>query len=169
MASLVPAPGRSLNSANSTISRLPDQSDTTSLISRNTEYEYDFYQYPWFTRLIFLIYGLNLGLAGNVLWFLPYKGLSSDIERRIWAILFLYFPWIAYNFGIVWIYILVFLHLSTTPVPGKSSSVGIDLDDTPPDRSRWTSPATCNVVVLALLGSSVAVGTLLFYMWLKFI
>lgn len=67
--------GRSPNFSYSTVPHAPDESDATLLGLVDTQTSHDLYQYPWFCRLIIWIYGLTLGLAGNILWLFPWVGL----------------------------------------------------------------------------------------------
>lgn len=162
------APGRSSASSYSAVPHGPDQSNTILLVTGHTQPYYDFYQYPWFGRLIFFIYGLTLALAGNVLWLFPYVGFSSEMQGGFVNLIRVYIPWLAYNFSIVWIFILVSLRYSYTHSSGTaSSSVGLEFHDMRLVRSRWTSPLMCYVLIFVLLGSSVAVGFLSFWEWIE--
>ena len=166
------APGGVPNSAYTAIPHVPDELSTTLLVPGGTQPSHDFYQYPWFRRLIVLIYGLTLGLAGNVLWFFPYLGLgfSKNLQEGIVRSVWLYAPWVAYNFGIVWIYIMVSLHFSRKNSVGTaSSSVPFGPHDRHLNGSRWTGPTTSNILICVLLGSSYIIGGLRFYLWVELI
>lgn len=80
IAMLIQAPERVSNSFYSAVPHISNQSNTNLLVPGHTQSYHDFYQYPWFRRLIVLIYGFTLALAGNVLWFFPFAGFSTDIQ-----------------------------------------------------------------------------------------
>lgn len=163
---LTQAPSRSSNFNYSALPHALDQPDNVSLVSRHTQLYHEFYQYPWFRSLIILIYGLTLGLAGNVLWFFPYLGTSSDPQERVVVLVQLYAPWLAYNLAIVWIFILVSLPLSDTPSERTQfPSARLGPHNMLLVRSRWNGTVACNSLTFVLLGSSVAIGFLRFYLW----
>lgn len=165
---LIQAPERVSTSIYSAVPHISNQSNTNLLVPGHTQSYHDFYQYPWFRRLIVLIYGFTLALAGNVLWFFPFAGFSTDIQGGFVNLIRVYAPWLAYNFSIAWIFILVSLRLSYTHASGTASpSVRLELHDMPLIRSRWTSPVMCNVLTFVLIGSSVAVGFLSFWEWIQ--
>ena len=166
--SLTRASGESSYVAYSAVAHVSEQLDTNSLIPGNPSPDHDFYQYPWFCRLIVLIYGLTLGLAGITLWLFAYYESSFMIQHHFVTFLRLYIPWLAYDLGIVLIFTLASLCLSHPhPSAIPHLPVGLRLHRIPLLRWRWSSPFIGNLFLLALLGSSTAIGYFITSLWAK--
>ena len=157
-----------MNHTYSAVAQVLDHLDTTLLIPAETQPYHEFYQYPWFCRLIVLIYGLTLGIAGVTLWLFAYHGLSLGIQIGLVSFIRLYGPWLAYDFSIVWIFILASLRLSYLHSSTAASfPAGSELQYRSHVRFRWTSRFVCNILILVLLGSSAAIGYLITSLWVK--
>ena len=154
-------PGASSCFTYNTVSPGSDHLDTTSLVQGDMQPNHHFYQFPWFCRLMVLIYGLSLGIAGMTLWLFAYYKSSLVIQYRFMSFVRLYTPWLAYDFSIVWIFILASLFSSYTDISATAAL------RQPLVRSRWTGPFTYNIIVSVLLGSSAAVGYLITSLWVK--
>lgn len=165
---LTQAPGGRSDSSYSAILRVPDECNMPLVLSGSTQPHPNLYQKPWFRRLIVLMYGLTLGLAGQTLWLFPFSGILNTVyfQHGIVQFIWVYAPWLAYNFGIVWVYILVSLYLSHTIFSKTAaSSVPIGPHDRHLKRSWWTGPTASNILICVLLMSSYAIGGLKSYLW----
>ena len=168
--SLTRAPGESSYVAYSAVAHVSEQLDTNSLIPGNPSPDYDFYQYPWFCRLIILIYGLTLGLAGITLWLFAYYEFSFLIQDNLMTFARLYIPWLAYDFGVILIFALASLCLSHPhPYAITHLPIGLRLHRIPFLRWRWTSSYVGNFFLLALLGSSATTGYFITSLWVKWV
>ena len=168
--SLTRATGESSYVAYSAVAHVSEQLDTNSLIPGTPSPNHDFYQYPWFCRLIILIYGLTLGLAGISLWLFAYYEFSSLIQDNLMTFARLYIPWLAYDFGIVWMFTLASLCLSHPhPYAIPRLPIGLRLHRIPLLRWRWTSSYVGNFLLLALLGSSATIGYFITSFWAKWV
>ena len=145
-------PGASSYFNHNAVSPDSDHLDTPSLVQEDMQPNHHFYQYPWFCRLLVLIYGLALGIAGMILWLFAYYKSLLVVQHRFMSFVRLYAPWLAYDFSIVWIFILASLFSSWTDISATAALYQ------PLVQSRWTSLFTCNIIVSVLLGSSAAVG-----------
>ena len=152
-------------SFSSTYCALPhdsDRLDSALHVPGHTQSHHDLYHYSWSRRLILLIYGLNLVLAGYILFLFPYAGFSRLLQSAFVFLISRVAPWILYNFGIVWIFILASLPLSSTHYSGTTSpSVRLGPRELPLVGRRWTSTGKSYVLILVLVGGSVALSFLL--------
>lgn len=152
-----PTPQQSSGSTHAASLPVSDGLSTVLPVQSQAQPYNDPYQYPWFTKLIILIYGITLSLAGIVLWILPYSGFST---KSIGYITFAFVPWFAYNSGMLLIFALVSLHLSHKRSSGSTSPS--KLHGGRPVRYKWTGPIARNAILVAMLGSSCAIGVVIF-------
>lgn len=86
-----------------------------TLYGPSQSYE-DFYRYPWFHKIILLIYLLSLTIIGDIVLFVSYFGQFSTAiyTQPIQPLARKYALWIGFNVALVWIYTLLCVVLLKT-------------------------------------------------------
>ena len=86
-----------------------------TLYGPSQSYE-DFYKYPWFHKIILLMYLLSLTIIGDILYFVSYSGQFSTAvyTQPIVPLARKYALWIGFNVALVWIYTLLCVVLLKT-------------------------------------------------------
>ena len=152
----------------SNVSHAPYQSNNSLLVQGQIQHYNDFYEHRWFRKLILLIYGLSLGLAGNMLWQFPYsRGFQYNDFQSLAPP---YVLWLGYDIGVIWIFTTASLFLLyVEPTAGSTGTISplerIERRIMPLARSRWIFSAAWNVLLLLLLGSSAGLGYYIFAIW----
>ncbi len=86
-----------------------------TLYGPSQSYE-DFYKYPWFHKIILLIYLLSLTIIGDILCSISYSAQISTASytQPFFALARKYALWIGFNVALVWIYTLLYVALLKT-------------------------------------------------------
>ena len=98
--------------------RLQDNSPFSlqeTLYGPSQSYE-DFYRYPWFHKMILLIYLLSLTIIGDIMLFVSYFGQFSTAiyTQPAQSLARKYALWIGFNVALMWIYTLLCVVLLKT-------------------------------------------------------
>lgn len=147
----------------SNASNLLHQPTSTPYVQGQMQPSQEFYEHWWFRRLVFLIYGLTLALAGQMLYAFPNDSASDLLEQDSWYLALLYAPWLGYDLGIVWVFTissLLLLHVEPTlqsagiisPFTRIQRRVGTLV------RRPWIIPVAGNFLIITLLASSAGLG-----------
>ena len=155
---------KGLSSAHlSNASNLLHQPISTPYVQGQMQPSYEFYEHWWFRRLVFLIYGLTLALAGQMLYAFPNGGALYLLQEDSGYLHLLYAPWLGYDFGIVWVFTISSLLL--LPVEPTLQSAGIISPFTRIQRRvgtlvrrPWIIPITGSLLTITLLASSAGLG-----------
>ncbi len=154
----------------SNVSHATQQSNNSPLVQGQVQHYNDFYEHRWFRKLIILIYGLSLGLAGNMLWQFPYsRGFQYDGFQSLAKP---YAIWLGYDIGVIWIFTTASLFLLyVEPTQRSTGTISpierIERRIMPLAGSRWIFSAAWTLLLLILLGSSAGLGYYIFavYYW----
>lgn len=164
-----PPDDKGLSSAHlSNALNVPHQSNTTISLRGQTQPYHDVYEHGWFRKLILLMYGLTLGLAGNLKWAFPYAGLSNDLQPEFQTIVQQYSSWLGYNLGIVWIFTIVSLcTLYEEPTLQSAGTISqfirLRRRILPLVQWPWTLPVTGYILIIMLLLSSACVASMVIW------